>query len=162
MILVDTSIWVDHLRRGNSALAHLLEVGEAVTHPFVVGELACGSLRNRLEILDLLHALPQVREAGHTEVLILIEKKKLFGQGIGWIDAHLLASALLSDARIWTSDRRLSRAAAILGIRWKGVCKRNREAPRFSKISPRRPLKARRRTSSTDEGKATRSVAPRE
>jgi predicted nucleic acid-binding protein len=116
MILVDTSIWIGHLRKGNDALALFLEQGRVVTHPFVIGELACGSIANRHEVLRLLEALPGIGVAEHAEVLHLIERKRLLGQGIGWIDAHLAASALLARARLWTADRRLLRAAESLGI----------------------------------------------
>ncbi len=116
MILADTSIWVGHLREGNDSLALFLEQGRVVTHPFVIGELACGTIANRHEVLKLLEALPGIGVAGHAEVLHLIERKRLHGQGIGWVDAHLLASALLAQAWLWTSDRRLLRVAASLGI----------------------------------------------
>jgi predicted nucleic acid-binding protein len=116
LILVDTSVWIDHLRRGNARLRPLLEEGAVLAHPFVVGEIACGSLRSRQEILRLLHLLPQARIAGHDEVLALVEGRRLHGLGLGWIDAHLLASALLSAAPLWTLDRRLGDAASTLGI----------------------------------------------
>lgn len=116
MILVDTSVWVDHLRAGNPTLAGLLEHGEVVTHPFIVGELACGSLRNRAEILNLLNALPAAPEAEHAEVLAFVEGHRLDGRGIGWVDAHLLASARLSGSVVWTLDRRLRKVAASLKL----------------------------------------------
>jgi len=116
MILVDTSVWIAHLRRGHPRLKSLLYANDALTHPFVVGEMACGALRNRCEILRYLAALPQARLADHREVLRLIEDRKLYGRGIGWVDAHLLASALLSRCRLWTLDRRLALAAASLDI----------------------------------------------
>jgi len=116
MILADTSVWINHFRSGNPTLAALLEESRIGTHPFVIGELSCGSLRNRAKILSLLEALPQVRIAGQREVLRLVENERLYGCGIGWIDAHLLASALLSDAIIWTLDRSLSKIAIALGI----------------------------------------------
>ena len=111
-MLVDTSVWIDHLRRGNTTLAALLERGEVLCHPFVIGELACGILRNRAEILSLLEALPQAALADHAEVLGFLEKHGLPGEGIGWIDAHLLASARLARAALWTYDRALASAAA--------------------------------------------------
>jgi predicted nucleic acid-binding protein len=114
--LVDTSVWVDHLRAGNRALVSLLHDAEVLTHPFVIGELACGQIRNRLEILSLLKTLPVAHAAGHDEVLAFLEDHRLFGRGIGWIDAHLLASALLSHARLITLDRRLSSLAARVGV----------------------------------------------
>jgi predicted nucleic acid-binding protein len=116
MILVDTSIWVDHLRRGNAILALLLERGQVLLHPFIIGELACGSLKNRKQILELMHALPRICMAERDEVLHLIETEHLDSQGIGWVDAHLLASALLSHALIWTSDKKLLRRVDALGI----------------------------------------------
>jgi hypothetical protein len=114
--LVDTSVWADHLRAGNRALVSLLHDAEVLTHPFVIGELACGHMRNRREILALLETLPSARVAGHHEVLAFVEDHRLSGRGIGWIEAHLLASALLSHARLITLDRRLSSLAARVGI----------------------------------------------
>ena len=116
MILVDTSVWVDHLRKGNPIFALLLEEGNVATHPFIIGELACGSISNRNEVLGLLNALPRIRAAEHAEVGHFVEKEHLYGRGIGWIDAHLLASALLSDVLIWTLDRKLLRITATLGL----------------------------------------------
>jgi predicted nucleic acid-binding protein len=115
-MLVDTSVWVDHLSRGNPALVDLLEAGEVETHPFVVGELALGHLRWREGILEYLAALPPVPPAEHGEVLRLVEERGLAGSGLGWVDAHLLASALLGGTRVWTLDRPLASAAASLGI----------------------------------------------
>lgn len=116
MILVDTSVWVDHLRYGNPALISLLEDEHVLTHPFVIGELACGRIRNRREILRLLGTLPQVTVARHGDVMIFVGGRRLSGRGIGWIDAHLLASAILSNARLLTLDRRLARAAGAVGV----------------------------------------------
>jgi predicted nucleic acid-binding protein len=116
MILVDTSVWVDHLRRGDDRLSGLLEEGEVVCHPFIAGELACGHLRNRAEILSLLAELPHATVAHHDEVLELIESRGLHGKGLGGIDSHLLASALLSHCSLWTRDRALARAARSLGV----------------------------------------------
>jgi predicted nucleic acid-binding protein len=121
MILVDTSIWIDHLRKGNDALSLLLEQDLVLIHPFILGELACGSMVNRQEILELLRTLPAAVAAEHDDVLHFIEAKRLYGAGIGWIDAHLLASAQLSHARVWTSDTRLKRAAESLGIAYNGA-----------------------------------------
>ncbi len=120
MILVDTSIWIDHLRKGNDALSLLLEQDLVLTHPFIIGELACRSMVNRREILGLLGTLPAAVAAGHDEVLQFVEGKQLYGVGIGWIDVHLLASAQLSHALLWTSDTRLKRAAESLGIASEG------------------------------------------
>jgi len=117
MMLVDTSVWVDHLRRGNPALASALERAEVWCHPFVHGELACGHLGNRTEILSLLGSLPRPPEATHQEALRLLDSRDLLGAGLGWIDVHLLASALLGGVPLWTLDRPLARAAESLGIR---------------------------------------------
>ncbi|HSJ13474.1 MAG TPA: type II toxin-antitoxin system VapC family toxin [Longimicrobiales bacterium] len=117
MILADTSIWVAHLRSGVGALVELLEQQSVLMHPMVVGELACGNLRNRPEILEALQLLPPAPVATHEEALGLIERKRLMGRGIGYIDVHLLASSLLAgDARLWTTDARLASAAARLFI----------------------------------------------
>jgi predicted nucleic acid-binding protein len=115
MILVDTSVWIDHLRFRNRTLISLLEREEVLTHPFVIGELACGRLRNRQQILELIGRLPATRVADHDEVLAFVERQRLFGQGIGWVDAHLLASTLLSHATLFTLDRRLSSVARVVG-----------------------------------------------
>ena len=93
----------------------LLEEGSVLCHPFIVGELACGSIRNRDEVLGLLETLPKVQEADHGEVLNLLNQKRLFGRGVGWIDLHLLTSVFLSDALLWTVDRRLGDVARELG-----------------------------------------------
>ena len=116
MILVDTTVWIDHLRSGNNRLKDLLLENAVLTHPFVVGELACGALKNRQTIMSLLRALPAAVSADHEEVLVLLENEHLYGCGIGWVDAHLLASARLSHAGIWTLDRRLARTASGLGL----------------------------------------------
>lgn len=116
MILADTSVWIDHLRGGDEKLASLLHDGLVLIHPFVVGELACGNLRDRESVLGLLQALPRATVATDTEVLFFIERHALMGRGIGYIDAHLLASASLSrTARLWTRDTRLGRVAAEMG-----------------------------------------------
>ena len=118
MILVDTSVWVDHLRRHDAVLAALLERGEILGHAFITGELACGSLGQRSRVLVLLAALPQACLAFNAEILSFIERHGLMGAGIGYLDAHLLASTTLTpDARLWTRDRRLAAAAGRLGLR---------------------------------------------
>ena len=117
MILVDTSAWIAHFRKGGSNLGGLLDEALVVVHPFVIGELACGNLKNRARILSDLEALPPAVCATHEEVMRLLEVRKLWGFGIGWIDAHLLASALLSDCQFWTLDGRLVRAAAAAGVK---------------------------------------------
>ena len=116
MILVDTSVWVEHLRTGNPRLQSLLHDGEVLCHPFVIGELACGGLRNREEILNLLAHLPQARVAEHDEVLNLVETERLYGRGLGWVDAHLIASARITGCGLLTLDRPLRRVAADLRI----------------------------------------------
>lgn len=115
MLLVDTSVWVDHLRSGNAELAELLDNAEVTCHPFIIGELACGNLENRQEILSLLAALPSAVQASHEEALAFLENRRLMGKGLGYIDLHLLASAALSQVPLWTLDKRLSRAAAESG-----------------------------------------------
>ena len=115
-MLVDTSVWVDHLRRGNAKLASRLRNGEVESHPLVIGELACGNLRRRKEILSLLSSLPRVIEAEHDEVLSLVESRQLHGRGLGWIDVHLLASALLGRTTLWTLDKKLAELARRIGV----------------------------------------------
>lgn len=117
MILVDTSVWIDHLRRGSSALGEALEREEVMTHPFVIGELACGNLKNRREVLDLLAALPSTVVATGEETLHFIDQRRLMGRGIGWVDVHLLASVMMTEAaQLWTRDKRLGAIAAELRI----------------------------------------------
>ena len=116
MILVDTSIWIDHLRRGDRHLAVRLEAGDVVCHPFVIGELACGSLARRHEILELFAALPRTGQATHEEILAFIAERHLHGDGIGLIDAHLLYAAVAEGHVVWTRDARLRRIAADLGV----------------------------------------------
>ena len=117
MILVDTSVWIDHLRHGDRALAALLERNQVLSHPFVIGELALGHLRQREAILAALQDLPRADVAGDAEVLVFIDRQELFGFGIGYIDAHLLASVRLTpDALLWTRDRRLAAAAGRLSL----------------------------------------------
>jgi len=116
VILVDTSMWVDHLRRGNERLAALLSDGQVASHRFVIGELALGNLANRMTILELLSNLPSAPMAEHEEVLALVEQRRLSGSGIGWVDAHLLASSLLTGLRIWTLDKALAREARRLRV----------------------------------------------
>lgn len=122
MILVDTSVWVDHLRKGDSRLADLLERGIVMMHPFVLGEIACGSLADRSSTLELLQDLPATAVADDAEVLGFVERHGLHGKGVGYIDVHLLASvALTADgAQLWTRDRRLSAMAAGLRCSYPG------------------------------------------
>lgn len=117
MILADTSVWVDHLRAGDAGLAALLGRGMVAIHPFVTGEIALGNLRQRQQILSLLQGLPGATVARDDEVLTFIDSAGLAGQGIGYIDGHLLASVrLTADTRLWTRDRRLARVAHDLGL----------------------------------------------
>jgi len=117
VILVDSSVWVDHLRAGDVALERLLVNGDVLAHPFVIGELALGNLRQRDLVLDALGQLPRTVVASDEEVLRFISGLRLFGRGIGYVDAHLLAAARLTpDARLWTRDRRLRTVAADLGL----------------------------------------------
>ncbi|MDP6601370.1 MAG: type II toxin-antitoxin system VapC family toxin [Phycisphaerales bacterium] len=115
-MLVDTSVWIDHFRKPHAALSEALQRGSVLVHPFVVGELACGQLRCRDEVLGHLGVLPAASVASHAEVLGLVDVHGLAGTGIGWIDAHLLASAMIDHVQLITSDRSLLKQAARLGI----------------------------------------------
>jgi predicted nucleic acid-binding protein len=117
MILVDTSVWIDHLRQGDPDLVRALEAGEVLAHPFVVGELACGNLKNRTDFLRLLRTLPQAPVATDAEALAFIDGRALMGRGIGYLDVHLLAAvALAGTATLWTRDKRLAAVAQELGL----------------------------------------------
>jgi len=118
MALVDTSVWIGHLRLGTVGFDMPLSEGQVLYHPFIIGELSCGNLKNRANILSLLHMLPVVRTAEDNEMLQFFEKILLIGKGLGYIGAHLLASSLLSHVPFWTLDKRLGDAAASLGIRY--------------------------------------------
>jgi predicted nucleic acid-binding protein len=115
-VLVDTSVWIDHFRSGNPALAARLEASEVWCHPFVIGELACGSLDPRAGILAKLAKLPESPLATDVEVLGLLEAHALWGTGLGWVDAHLLASAKLAHVRLWSLDKAIVAAARDLKI----------------------------------------------
>ena len=117
MTLVDTSVWVDHFRRHNRSLAALLLDGGVLCHPFVIGELVCGNLKARSETLALLHELPEAPVADSADVLALIGRHRLMGTGLGWVDVHVLSSAMLAHCQLWTLDRPLAQAAARLGLR---------------------------------------------
>ena len=116
MVLLDTSVWIDHLNRGDGRAAALLEQGDVVCHPLIIGELACGSLIRRSEILGLLGALPQATEATHAEIVGFIDRHRLYGKGLGLIDMHLLWSATRQAHVLWTRDRRLRQIAQRLGV----------------------------------------------
>jgi len=116
MVLADTSVWVAHFRDNVPRLQTMLGDGDVLCHPFIIGELACGNLKNRREILELLEALPSAEMAEHDEVLKFIEQHRLMGRGLGYVDVHLLASVLLSNCLFWTKDRRLKETAATLHI----------------------------------------------
>lgn len=115
-VLVDTSVWIDHLRRGNHALALRLEQGLIECHPFVIGELACGTLNRRAEILSLLAELPQLPQIDHDDMLVFVESNRIMGRGLGWVDMHLLAAAHLAGTALWTLDSRLATMAHRLGL----------------------------------------------
>ena len=111
MVLVDTSVWVSHLRDGNAELANLLNDGRVLCHPLIVGELACGNLKDRAVILSFLQLLPLSIEAEHDEVLSFIENNRLMGKGMGYVDVHLITSAVLTGVPIWTLDKKLAQTA---------------------------------------------------
>lgn len=117
MILTDSSIWIDHLRRPDVNLANLVRDRQVLVHPFVIGEIALGSIKDRAMFLRGLAGLPRVEVALHDEVLSLVERRKLFARGLSYIDVHLLAATLIApDALLWTRDRRLDEAARELGV----------------------------------------------
>ena len=118
MVLVDTSVWVSHLRDGNVGLEKLLNDGEVICHPFIVGELACGNLKNRHEILTSLQSLPMTILAEDEEALKCIENNQLMGKGLGYIDVHLIASAVLTDVPLWTLDKTLDKFTKKIGINY--------------------------------------------
>jgi predicted nucleic acid-binding protein len=116
MILVDSSVWIDHFRRSEPELVRLLDRGEVATHAMVIGELACGKFLKRSLILQLLNTQPRVTAASDRDVLTAIEARRWHGQEFGWIDAHLLTSAMVSGARLWTRDKSLLRAAQLARV----------------------------------------------
>jgi predicted nucleic acid-binding protein len=116
-VLADTSVWITHLHEGLPRMHDLLQDGEVRVHPFVRAEVALGTLRDRAEILGGLDILPSASVARLDEVMALVEAKRLWGRGVGFVDAHLIASALLDDLSLWTLDRPLARAAAAAGVR---------------------------------------------
>jgi predicted nucleic acid-binding protein len=116
VVLVDTSVWIDHFRRKSRQLTVLLDGEGVVLHPFILGELACGNLKNRKELIELLHALPFITKADDDEALFFIERHKLMGRGVGLIDMHLLASCKLNSCLLWTRDKRLKAIAEEMKI----------------------------------------------
>jgi len=116
VVVVDTSVWIDHFRRASRQLTSLLEQDEVAMHPFVVGELACGNLKNRKEIIALLHALPSVTKADDDEALFFIERHSLMGRGVGLIDVHILASCQIDSCSLWTKDKGLREIAQGMNI----------------------------------------------
>jgi predicted nucleic acid-binding protein len=116
VIVADTSVWIDHFRRRSEQLAARLDEGVIAVHECVIGELTCGRLQQRMQVLQLMRAMPAVPTASFEEVLHLVERRKLMGRGIGWTDAHLLAGCMLGRARLWSLDARLMRVAAELEI----------------------------------------------
>jgi len=119
MVLVDTSIWVAHLRQGSRRLEELLMDAEVMCHPFIIGELACGNLKNRDEIISLLHSLPMAPTTEFDELLIFIDRHHLMGKGVGFVDVHLLASARLAGVPLWTADKKLKSSADLLELTFK-------------------------------------------
>ncbi len=119
MVITDTSIWVTHLRQGSRQLEKLLIDAEVMSHPFIIGELACGNLKNRNEIISLLQSLPMAPTIEFDEFIFFIERNQLMGIGIGFVDVHLLASAQLTGIPLWTADKRLKSAATKLDLAYK-------------------------------------------
>ena len=119
MVLVDTSIWVTHLRQGSRQLEKQLMDAEVMCHPFIIGELACGNLKNRNEIISLLQSLPLAPTIEFDEFIFFIDRNHLMGKGIGFVDVHLLASAQLTGIPLWTADKRLKSAADQLELTFK-------------------------------------------
>ena len=115
-ILADSSVWIEHFRKGSQAMVRRLEAGEIVIHPFVAGELACGSLRNRAQILTWLTHLPSVGVVSDAEAMRFVEARRLFSRGLGWVDVHLLAGCLLTGVRLWTLDKALRDCAREMGV----------------------------------------------
>ena len=119
MVLVDTNIWINHFRKTEPGLVALLNSGSVVCHPFIIGELAAGNLKNRAEILSLFQAMPSAPMIEPEEYLEFVEVRNLMGKGLSFVDIHLLASAVLSGVPFWTGDKRLSKAANELGVPYK-------------------------------------------
>ena len=119
MILVDTSVWVNHFRDSDQHLEKLLFDGDVLCHNHVIGELACGNIKNRQEIISLLQSLPTAPQIEFQEFLYFVDENKLYGKGIGFVDIHLLASAQLGQIPLWTNDKRLKAAAIELGLNYR-------------------------------------------
>jgi predicted nucleic acid-binding protein len=119
MVIVDTSIWVTHLRQGSRQLEKLLMDAEVMCHPFIIGELASGNLKNRNEIISLLQSLPMAPTIEFDEFLFFIDRYHLMGKGLGFVDVHLLASAQLTGIQLWTADKRLRSVADQLELTFK-------------------------------------------
>ena len=117
-ILVDSSVWIDFLRAGNPKLENLLNKNRVVMHPMIIGELACGNIKNRQSLLKLWNSLTTLTQASHKEALYFIEHQQLMGRGIGYVDSHLFASvALATNVRLWTFDKRLAEVASSLDMK---------------------------------------------
>jgi predicted nucleic acid-binding protein len=118
MVLVDTSVWINYLRQGEPGLQKLLKDGQVASHPFIIGELACGNIVNREEIISLLSSLPLLDVVEHDELLQFIKHNYLMGAGLGFVDVHLMASAVLSGIPIWTQDKKLKQVCLRFGIKF--------------------------------------------
>jgi predicted nucleic acid-binding protein len=116
MVLVDTSVWIDHLRNNNAQLVQLLNKNKVFCHQMVIGELACGNIKNRLEILNLLQFLPHTTNVEHKDVMLFIEKNKLMGLGLGYIDIQILISSIETNIPLWTHDKRLLKCSKSFNI----------------------------------------------
>ncbi len=119
MVLVDTNIWINHFRKTDKNLVAVLNLGSVACHPFIIGELAAGNLKNRVEILSLFKSLPPTPVVEPDEYLAFVESQQLMGKGLGFVDIHILASAVLSGVPLWTGDKRLAKCADDLGIAYK-------------------------------------------
>ncbi len=118
MVLVDTSIWIDHFRKSNPHLIELLNNGFVACHPLIIGELACGNLKQRNKIISLLKTLPKTKTVDNDEILYFIEERKLMGKGIGIVDMYLLTSTILTNVVLWTADKRLKSVADLLNVQF--------------------------------------------
>jgi predicted nucleic acid-binding protein len=119
MVLVDSSVWIAHFRVRQPVLVDLLTDGQVLMHPFICGELACGNLKNRASLLSDLNALPQAHRVSDADAMHLLDIRTLWARGLGWVDVHLLAAALVSNCRFWTQDKRLHRAASEMALSYR-------------------------------------------